>query len=59
MKASSENWSNSIKLGLAILLFAAAAYSAEEVNSIVAKVGDSSITAVELDRYISPTLKSY
>jgi len=59
MKASSENWSNSIKLGLAVLLFAAAAYSAEEVNSIVAKVGDSSITAVELDRYISPTLKSY
>ena len=59
MKASSENWSNSIKLGLAVLLFAAAAYSAEEVNSIVAKVGDQSITAVELDRYISPTLKSY
>ena len=58
MKASSENWSNSIKLLAAILLFCAP-LCAEEVNSIVAKVGDASITAVELDRYIPPTLKSY
>ena len=60
MKASSENWSNSIK---ALFVLAAAltvtAFGAEEVNSIVAKVGDASITAVELDRYINPTLKSY
>ena len=60
MKASSENWSNSIK---ALFILAAAmtlaVSGAEEVNSIVAKVGDSSITAVELDRYINPTLKSY
>lgn len=58
MKASSENWSNSIKLLAAILLFCVP-LCAEEVNSIVAKVGDASITAVELDRYIPPTLKSY
>ena len=58
MKASLENWSNSIKL-LAISLLLCAPLCAEEVNSIVAKVGDASITAVELDRYISPTLKSY
>lgn len=58
MKASLENWSNSIKL-LAISLLLCAPLCAEEVNSIVAKVGDASITAVELDRLIPPTLKSY
>lgn len=58
MKASSENWSNSIKL-LAVLLLFCAPLCAEEVNSIVAKVGDASVTAVELDRYVNPALKSY
>lgn len=60
MKASLENWSNSIKIFCALAALAlACAANAAEVNSIVAKVGDSSITSVELDRYVNPTLKSY
>ena len=60
MKASSENWSNSIKaLFLLAAILTAFSSGAGEVNSIVAKVGDASITSVELERYVNPTLKSY
>ncbi|MBR5624787.1 SurA N-terminal domain-containing protein [bacterium] len=60
MKASSENWSNSIKaFFLLAAILTAFSSGAAEVNSIVAKVGDASITSVELDRYVNPTLKSY
>lgn len=57
MKTLSASLWNSISLAALLLLPLSAA--AEEVNSIVAKVGDATVTAVELDRYISPTLKSY
>ena len=56
MKTLSAGWLNSISL---VALLLTGAVLAEEVNSVVAKVGDRSITSVELDRYISPTLKSY
>ncbi len=63
MKHSSENWSTRTELlcpaGLLILCTALSLYGAEieQVNRVVAKVGDESISSIEVDRFLNPVVK--
>jgi len=58
MKNLSKNLSAVNKVFVAILLFSTYAYSAkqEQVNRVVAKVGNEIITSVELERYVTPII---
>lgn len=39
------------------LIFSSTAFSAQQVNRVVAKVGDEVITSMELDRYLTPVIR--